>query len=223
MAGSVFVFQQDFSGPGYHSSLKFVNPSITDGTGSASFSTLYNMTRNLAVGTEVLAQRAPFQSAGKSYATELGFQAAARYTGLDWTALLQVAPSAATTFGYIQRLTDCIDAGAELAVVPSALPRGRQAVATVGVKYEYRPATFRGQIDSTGKVAAYLEHRINPIMSFLLSGEIDHAKVRSVLSFGATFDRLLVAELLEVWRGLPAGHGQHRRAYVALIFCARVH
>ena len=60
--------------------------------------------------------------------------------------------------------------------------------------YEYRPATFRGQVDSTGKVAAYLEHRLNPIMSFLLSGEIDHAKNTSKFGVGFQLDTATLDE-----------------------------
>jgi mitochondrial import receptor subunit TOM40 len=178
MAGSVFVWQQDFNGPGYNSSIKLVNPSITDTTGSASFSSLYSLTRNLALGAEVVAQRSPFASTRGALATDVGFQAGAKYSGNDWTGLVQLTPTGSTSLGFIQRLNERVEAAAEVAIVPSIQPRARAAVATLGVKYEYRPATFRGQIDSTGKVAAYLEHRLNPAMSFLLSGEIDHAKVR---------------------------------------------
>jgi mitochondrial import receptor subunit TOM40 len=38
-------------------------------------------------------------------------------------------------------------------------------------------ATFRAQVDSTGKVSALLEQRFVPAFAFLMAGEIDHFKV----------------------------------------------
>jgi hypothetical protein len=52
-------------------------------------------------------------------------------------------------------------------------------------------ATFRAQVDSTGKVSALLEQRFTPAFAFLISGEIDHFKVRfSLLSSLAANGRL---------------------------------
>ena len=59
-------------------------------------------------------------------------------------------------------------------------PAKRDAVATLGAKYDFRMATFRGQIDSVGKVGMLLEQRFTPAFAFLVSGEIDHAKVSDV-------------------------------------------
>ena len=53
----------------------------------------------------------------------------------------------------------------------------RDAVATVGAKYDLRMSTFRAQLDSTGKVSAMLEQRFAPTFAFLVGGEIDHFKV----------------------------------------------
>lgn len=59
-----------------------------------------------------------------------------------------------------------------------AAPTRRDAIATLGAKYDLRLATFRAQLDSTGKVSALLEQRFTPTFAFLVSGEIDHFKVR---------------------------------------------
>lgn len=56
-------------------------------------------------------------------------------------------------------------------------PAKREALTTLGAKYDFRMATFRGQIDSAGKVGMYLEQRFTPAFAFLVAGEIDHAKV----------------------------------------------
>ncbi len=56
-------------------------------------------------------------------------------------------------------------------------PAKREAVATIGAKYEFRMASFRGQVDSQGKVGMLLEQRFTPAFAFLVGGEIDHWKV----------------------------------------------
>jgi mitochondrial import receptor subunit TOM40 len=58
-----------------------------------------------------------------------------------------------------------------------AMPNRREAITTIGAKYDLRLATFRAQLDSTGKVSALLEQRFTPTFAFLISGEIDHFKV----------------------------------------------
>lgn len=65
-----------------------------------------------------------------------------------------------------------------------AAPQKREAITTVGAKWDLRMATFRAQVDSTGKVSALLEQKFAPTFSFMFAGEIDHFKVRphSVLS-----------------------------------------
>jgi len=69
-----------------------------------------------------------------------------------------------------------VEVAADLQVI--AAPTRRDAIATLGAKYDLRMSTFRAQVDSTGKVSALLEQRFAPTLSFLLSGEIDHSKVR---------------------------------------------
>lgn len=56
-------------------------------------------------------------------------------------------------------------------------PAKREAVATLGAKYDFRMATFRGQVDSSGKVGMLLEQRFTPAFAFMVGGEIEHAKV----------------------------------------------
>jgi mitochondrial import receptor subunit TOM40 len=76
------------------------------------------------------------------------------------------------------RYSEKVDFGTEIQLVTAG--GRRDAVATVGGKFEFRRSTFRGQVDTTGKVAAVLEEKIVPGFSFLISGEMDHSKVRGV-------------------------------------------
>lgn len=100
----------------------------------------------------------------------------------SWTGTAQILQNGAWLGTYHQKLAERVEAGVELLVIPAPNPAERKAYATVGLKYEFRMAKFRGQIDSGGKVIALLESQINPIMSLALSSEVDHMKVRSSFS-----------------------------------------
>jgi hypothetical protein len=53
-------------------------------------------------------------------------------------------------------------------------------------------STFRAQVDSTGKVSAYLEQRFTPTFAFLVAGEIDHFKVNLHFLFSVICSLILV-------------------------------
>jgi mitochondrial import receptor subunit TOM40 len=92
----------------------------------------------------------------------------------EWTATLQAQAAGVLSATYHHRLSDKVDVGADLNVVLNG--GRREATATVGAKYDFRMATFRGQVDSTGKTSMLLEQRFAPTFSFLVTGEIDHMK-----------------------------------------------
>ncbi|KAA8491902.1 Mitochondrial import receptor subunit TOM40-1 [Porphyridium purpureum] len=62
--------------------------------------------------------------------------------------------------------------------------RSRESLCTVGYKYDLNKASLIGQFDSNGRVAAYVEEKLNPGLSLLLSGELDHAKGDYRFGFG---------------------------------------
>ena len=169
--------EHDYTGPDYSLNLKALNPSPVDGSGIFIGSYLQSVTKNLALGTEVLFQRGgPLEiPAAPSYL--------AKYTGSDksWIATAQIQPMGMLSATYWQKLNEKVEAAADLQVM---VANGkREGVATLGAKYDLRMATFRGQVDSTGKVSALLEQRFAPTFSFMVAGEIDHFKVRSLKSF----------------------------------------
>ena len=169
--------EHDYTGPDYSLNLKALNPSPVDGSGIFIGSYLQSVTKNLALGTEVLLQRGgPLEiPAAPSYL--------AKYTGSDksWIATAQIQPMGMLSATYWQKLNEKVEAAADLQVM---VANGkREGVATLGAKYDLRMATFRGQVDSTGKVSALLEQRFAPTFSFMVAGEIDHFKVRSFKSF----------------------------------------
>ena len=62
----------------------------------------------------------------------------------------------------------------------------REATAAFGYDYILRQCRLRGRIDTDGKVAAYLEERVNVGVNFILSAEIDHWKKDYKFGFGMT-------------------------------------
>lgn len=173
------IFEQDYTGPDYNMNLKALNPGLVDGSGTFIIGGMIAVTPRLAVGVESIIQR---QHGMQESAN--GFKA--KWTGenRDWLATAEMTAQKALSFGYWQKLAERVEAGAELAISPAIAPSERKAISTVGAKYDYRMATFRGQVDSQGKVSAFFEQRINPMMAFLLSGEIDHWKSTSKWGVG---------------------------------------
>lgn len=180
----MFIHETDYTGPDYAFNFKALNPGIADGSGTYILGGLIAVTPKLALGVETIFQRQFGQQ-------ELAHGFKAKYTSADKSWLFQgeVTAQKALAFGYWQKLAERVEAGAELAISPSIAPEERKAVATVGAKYDYRLSTFRGQVDSQGKVQAFFEQRINPMMAFLLSGEIDQWKNTSKFGVGVMVER----------------------------------
>jgi mitochondrial import receptor subunit TOM40 len=163
--------EHDYQGIDYNLNAKALNIWPTDLTGVYIGSYLQSFTKNLALGVEGFYHRqAPDM-------TELSTSYLAKYTGdnKDWIATAQLQPSGILQSTYWQKLSEKVEVAAELQVI--ATPTRRDAIATLGAKYDLRMSTFRAQVDSTGKVSALLEQRFAPSLAFLLSGEIDHFKV----------------------------------------------
>jgi mitochondrial import receptor subunit TOM40 len=163
--------EHDYQGQDFSLNAKAMNPSPTDGTGIYVGSYLQSITKNIALGIESIFQRptpdvSEFSSAylAKITATDKSWIATAQTQGLG---VLQAT--------YWQKLSEKVEVAAELQLI--AMPNRREAISTIGAKYDLRLATFRAQFDSTGKVSALLEQRFTPAFAFLIAGEIDHFKV----------------------------------------------
>lgn len=163
--------EQDYQGSDYSLNVKAINPWPTDLTGIYLGSYLQSVAKNFAIGMETVWQRPSpnISSTTTSYV--------AKWTGdqKDWIATAHIQPGGVVQATYWQKLGEKVEVAAEMNIV--ATPSRRDAIATLGAKYDLRLSTFRAQIDSTGKVAAFLEQRFTPAFAFLLSGEIDHFKV----------------------------------------------
>jgi mitochondrial import receptor subunit TOM40 len=164
--------EHDYQGRDYTLNLKALNPWPTDMTGIFIGSYLQSFTRNLALGVETVFQRPAADM------SELSASYLAKYTSSDqnWIATAQLQPAGIIQATYWQKLSEKVEVAADLQVI--SVPSRRDAVATLGAKYDLRMSTFRAQVDSTGKVSALLEQRFAPTFAFLVCGEIDHFKVR---------------------------------------------
>jgi mitochondrial import receptor subunit TOM40 len=163
--------EHDYQGRDFNLNFKGINPSPTDFTGVYIGSYLQSVTKNLALGVESLWQRPNPQ------VSEISASYLAKYTSSDknWIATAQLQPAGVLQATYWQKLSEKVEVAADLQLI--AAPARHDAIATIGAKYDLRLATFRAQLDSTGKVSALLEQRFTPTFAFMVSGEIDHFKV----------------------------------------------
>ncbi|KAF8910941.1 eukaryotic porin-domain-containing protein [Gymnopilus junonius] len=179
---NMIQLEHDYQGQDYNANIKAINPSPVNLTGIYVGSYLQSFTKNLALGVEALYQRPTPQN------SELALSYLAKYTSTDknWIATAQVQPSGILQATYWQRLSEKVEVAADLQLLSA--PTRRDAIATVGAKYDFRAATFRAQVDSTGKVSALLEQRFVPAFAFLVAGEIDHFKNAAKVGVGVMIE-----------------------------------
>ena len=181
--GAMFTLEQERAGRDYCANFKAYSPGIADGTGVYSATYLQSFTKRLALGVESMVRRQKDMS-------NTTYSLMGKYVGglnRDWIATGQLMPSLGVLTGtYWQRLSDKVEAAAEVSLSFSGVQAERTAVATLAAKYDFRLAALRAQVDNNGKVSAYLEQRFTPAFSFLVTGEIDHWNV-SILRKG-TYD-----------------------------------
>lgn len=187
--------EHDLQATDFSVNVRAMNPSPVDGTGIYTGSVLQSVTKHLALGVEGIWQRpSPDHS-------EFGLQYYAKYVGGPsrsesapepgpaapasghkdgtWIATTSIQPQSSIQTTYWQKLSDKLEVAADLMIIN--VPQRRDAIATLGARWDLRMSAFRAQVDSTGKVSALLEQRFAPSFMFLVSGEIDHFKVRSLL------------------------------------------
>jgi mitochondrial import receptor subunit TOM40 len=168
----VLQVDHDYTGLDFTLNAKAINPSPTDLTGIYVGNYLQSVTSNLSLGFETLVQHPTPDTSDMSTSYVAKYQSTAR----DWIATAHIQPLGVLQATYWQKLSEKLDVAADLQIL--AAPGRREAVSTIGAKYDLRMATFRAQLDSTGKVSALLEQRFAPTFVFTVAGEIDHMKVR---------------------------------------------
>jgi mitochondrial import receptor subunit TOM40 len=196
---SMIQIEHDHLGPHYSINVKSMNPGLLDGTGIHIASFFHSITPRLSLGLETVFQRPQpsiLETATSYFAklTSLPTAAPSAAAALSpagqptpapfvpaWTATAQLQATGNLQATYWQKLSDKVDVALDFQTVfqPASMlgPAKREAVTTLGAKYDFRMATFRGQVDSNWKVGMLLEQRFTPAFAFLVGGEIDHAKV----------------------------------------------
>lgn len=188
--------EHDFQGSDYSLNFKTLNPSVLDGafTGVAVGSFLQAITPKLALGLETVYSAQSIAHPPDAAASFFG-----RYVSGDWIASAQIQAQGSLIASFYRKVTDKVEAGIEANIAlsnsqPQSMMGGPpggptiEGATTIGAKYEFRQSVFRGQIDSKGKVACLLEHRVLPVVSVIFAGEIDHAKNASRLGLGLQFE-----------------------------------
>lgn len=187
--GQLVQLEQDVAGPDFSFNLKAMNPSVLDNTltGIITGSYLQSVTPKLALGLEAAWSR----QAGE-FPPDASLNYVGRYVGKDWIASAQVQGQGTIRASFWRKIVDHVEAGIEcnLSLVPSRMTMmmggggGPEGTTTIGARFDFRESTFRGQIDSTGKVACVVEKRLAPILAVVFSGEIDHSKNTAKVGMG---------------------------------------
>jgi mitochondrial import receptor subunit TOM40 len=198
--GGVFQIEHDISLPSTSINIKTMNPDFTSQSfqGVVISSILQSITPRLSLGLESAWQRQPMAGLAPEANTlpsETSTSFLAKFTGVnkDWVAAATLMPAnGALNATFWRRLGEKVEAGVALdlkAGTSTTMPQGgglmaapmmarvREGTATVGVKYEFRTSMFRGQIDSGGRVSAFLDKRLSPQIGVSFCGDIDHFKV----------------------------------------------
>ena len=111
-----------------------------------------------------------------------GLGLAARWQSADAVATAQVANTGLVSLTFLQRVSDKVSLVTDFMFNANS----RESTASFGYDYILRQCRLRGRVDTEGKVAAFLEERVNVGVNFLLSAEIDYARKDYKFGFGMT-------------------------------------
>lgn len=188
-----------------------MNPDFTSQSfqGVVVASILQSITPRLSLGLESAWQRQPLPGGlgqpGSILPSETSTSFLAKLVGLDktWIAAATIIPSnGAINATFWKRLGEKVEAGVSLdlkAGTTQSMPQGggvlaqpfmsrvREGSATIGLKYEFRTAMLRAQVDSGGRVSAYLDRRVAPQIGITFCGDIDHFKVNPIICYDGLF------------------------------------
>ncbi|PJF17357.1 hypothetical protein PSACC_02797 [Paramicrosporidium saccamoebae] len=179
---SMAQLETDLQGKDCSLNLKAINPDMAEGgSGIYTVSMLQSLTKHFSAGLEVIAQKAT-----QADPVDIGYNVAARYASNQWVAAVNVQQMVALQASYFYKVNERVELGTELQMLLFG-PR-KDAVATMGAKFDYRQALIRTQIDSMGKVGLVYEERLFPGFSLILSGELDHVRSTSRFGFGINLE-----------------------------------
>jgi len=174
-------FEHEYTGSDFTASLKALNPNFLEGGLSGIYIGHYMqaVTPKLSLGLETVWQRAAL-----TMPPDTATSYVARYKSDDWAASVHLQSMGAINTSYWRRLSEKVQAGVDMTLSLQPAPGGmmgggvsKEGITTVGAKYDFRMATFRAQIDSSGKLSCLLEKRLAPHITTTFAGEVDHVTV----------------------------------------------
>lgn len=198
---SMLQVEHDFTGLDYSWNLKAMNPNIAEGvTGIYMGSYLQSITKKLALGIEAVWQK-PSPAIGPEDAS---LSYIARYNAGPWIATANFSSvENKLTATFWKRIAENIEAGVETQLMAGSrmaagpmMAAGRDCISAIGAKYDFRQGSFRGQIDSHGRVSAYYEKHLNGPFTISFSGELDHFKNAVKIGLGLSVEMAGSDELM---------------------------
>jgi mitochondrial import receptor subunit TOM40 len=176
-------FEGDWVGAeGTSVNFKAINPDPTDGNGIFTAALLQSVSKSVAVGGELITQKVA-DSGSLEHGVNLGVKWRVNEDS-TFTATLQ--QFVALQSSYHHRVSDKVELATEMQLLLVG-PR-KDAVTSCSAKFDYRQASLRAQLDSTGRVGMFLEEKLFPGFALLLSGEIDHVRAVSRFGLGITME-----------------------------------
>ncbi|CAH1796193.1 unnamed protein product [Owenia fusiformis] len=165
-------FSGDYKGEDFTASLTLGNIDVLNESGVVVGQYLQNITKNLALGTEMLYQYGPNVPGGEM--AMLTF--AGRYTTPQWQISGNVVPAAGGLHTcYYHKINDTAQVGVEL----EGSLRTQECTTSIGYQIDMPSANvvFRGQLDTNWCIGAVLEKKLMPLpFTLALSGMANHVK-----------------------------------------------
>lgn len=198
---SMLQNELEYNGADYSVNVKAINPDLQDGSGIYTASWLQSVSKSVAFGGELIAQKAALGEP-----VDTGVNLVARWAAPPvalaigdgtkppgtpepkspsiFTVTLQ--QFVACQASYFHRVSEKVELAAEWQALLVG-PR-RDALTSVSAKFDYRQACIRTQLDSLGRVQLLYEERLFPGFSLLLSGELDHLKASGRFGVGINLE-----------------------------------
>lgn len=111
-----------------------------------------------------------------------GLGLAGRYQTDSYIGTVQAANTGLLSLTYLQRVSEKVSLVTDFMYNSNS----KEATASFGYDYMLRQCRLRGRIDTEGKVAAFLEERVNAGVNFILSAEVDYPRKDYKFGFGMT-------------------------------------
>ncbi|OIR58184.1 MAG: mitochondrial TOM complex subunit Tom40 [Amphiamblys sp. WSBS2006] len=177
--------ETEYTGSNTNATLKMINP--TPGNiwnGFFGVSGLQNISKTLSLGGEFLfrAIKSPFEI------EKIGKTLSLRYTpNREATFAATIQNSDTISSSYYQRINRNVEMATEIQA--SVLKDTKKTIASTALKIETEKTTARAVVDTSGRVAVWVEEKLLDDLSVLLCGEIERWNTVASLGFGLCLEQ----------------------------------